>query len=151
CGVRRALPQKRLEIGNDNGIHKSGARRLQLRDILLKNGIDFLEVVRSGFRIESDRFAEDADTCASESALVQLFRVTRWSLSDAQRRDGVFRIVAHHRIQQLSEIFDRSRHRSHLSCRGWSTIPHTTAAYQTWCGPQAGHGIPPARSSNGSH
>jgi hypothetical protein len=47
-GIARALGQQRLEIGNHNGVHHRGPGGLELRDVLLKDGIDLLEIIRVG-------------------------------------------------------------------------------------------------------
>ena len=116
-GVGCTFCEQRLEIWDDEQINDGSAGRIQFRNILLKYGIDFLEVLGIRLRIQPNRFTQDTDACAFESTSVEASDVARRRLADAKRGDRILWIIAHHRVEHLSDLSHSSCHRTHL-CRG---------------------------------
>src|SRR6202008_1039428 len=102
---------ERLEIGNNDRIDDDGPLRLELRDILLENRIDLLEILGIGIALDSDRLPQDADARALEPSLVEETRIAAVGLADPERRHRILGIVAGHRIEKLGEVADAARHR----------------------------------------
>src|SRR2546426_12064949 len=97
--MRRALRQKPLETGNHNWIDDDGACRLQLIDVFLKDSIDFSEVLRAGFGIQSDGFAQYTDARTFQRVLVEQASVGCRRLPDPESSHRIFGIIPNHGIE----------------------------------------------------